>query len=163
MNEKQIKNLYLVNGIDDFRLRSLEDLLKTHGIKVEEIPGYKELGDIHKKVFKGFILNFFNGCDLNLRATFEPVSVDYVRHTNYSYYDEDFQCRCSAGSKDEIILRDGSLKFEKRYTEEDSKGKEIREDRTEDYLRFQYYEYGDKYKDEPRISWLHVYSEESYG
>ncbi len=81
MNGKMLKNLYLVNGIDDFRLRTQEDLLKTHGIKVEEIDGYYELGDIHKKMFKGFILNFFNGCGLELKATIEPVAVNYVRHT----------------------------------------------------------------------------------
>nr|WP_312289493.1 hypothetical protein [Clostridium chromiireducens] len=163
MNRKQIENLYLVNGIDDFKLRSQEDLLKTHGIKVEQIRGYENLGDIHKKIFKGFILNFFNGCGMELRSTLEPVTVDYVRHTDYSFYDEEFGCRCSAGFKDEIIMADGTLVFDKKYTPEDAKGKKIKEDSTQDYLRFEYYEYGEKFKEEPRVSWLHVYSEESYG
>lgn len=114
-------------------------------------------------MFKGFILNFFNGCGLELRATIEPVAVDYVRHTEYSYFDDSFGERCSAGFKDEIILSDGRLEFDKKYTCEDAKGKDITEDGTEDYLRFQYYEYGEKFNEEPRVSWVHVYSETSFG
>jgi hypothetical protein len=163
MNRKQIENLYLVNGITDFKLRSQEDILKTHGIKVEQISGYNELCDIHKKMFKGFILNFFNGCGMELRSTLEPVAIDYVRHTEYSFFDDEFDCRCSAGFKDEIIMSDGRLVFDKNYTPEDAKGKKIKEDSTQDYLRFEYYEYGEKFKEESRVSWLHVYSEESYG
>lgn len=163
MNRKQIENLYLVNGIDDFKLRTQEDILKTHGIKVEQIYGFNELGDIHKKIFKGFILNFFNGCGLELRSTLEPVSINYVHHTEYSFFDKDFDCRCSAGFKDEIIMADGSLRFYNKYTPEDAKGKKIRTDSEQDYLRFEYYERDEKYREEARVSWLHVYSEESYG
>lgn len=163
MNRKQIETLYIKNKIDDFRLKTQEDLIKTHGIRVEDIPGFKELGAIQQKVFRGFILNFFNGCGLELRATFEPVAADFVRETSYYYVKNDDNY--DAGTKKEIILRDGRLILEshRKVDDEELEGREVKEHEPETYLRFRYYESGDQYREEPFVSWLHVYSEESYG
>lgn len=164
MDGKMLKNIYLTNGINDFKLRSQEDLLKVHGIKVEQIKGFDELGDIQKKIFKGFILNFFNGCGLDLRATFEPVAVDFVHETSYYYVGDDGD-NYDAGEKREIILKNGELILEshRKVDEEELEGKEVKHFEPQDYLRFKYYERGNKYSEDDYVSWLHVYSEESYG
>jgi hypothetical protein len=47
--------------------------------------------------------------------------------------------------------------------DEDIKGKEVLHHEPQTYLRFRYYERGNQYKEEEYVSWVHVYSEESYG
>lgn len=160
MNSKQLENLYLVNGIEDFRLKTLEDLFKVHGIKVENIKGYYEIGDIQQKIFKGFILNFFNGWGLEARATLEPVTVNYVNETDLLCVDEDGDLLC-VGHIREILLRNGDVELDERRVDEDYQDKELQESEVNSYLRFQYYKYDDKHNGD--ISWVHVYSETSYG
>lgn len=40
MNRRQLENLYKVNGLEDFRLRNTDDLLKVHGINYKGVAGY---------------------------------------------------------------------------------------------------------------------------
>lgn len=160
MNRKQLENLYLANEIRDFILKTLKDLFKAHGIKVENIKGYGEIGDIQQKIFKGFILNFFNGWDLEARATLEPVAVNYVHETYLSCIDEDGDLLC-VGHKREILLRNGNIKFDEIRVDEEYQNKELQESEVNSYLRFQYYKYDDKHNGE--IRWVHIYSETSYG
>ena len=43
MNINQIKNIYLENSLDEFRIISYSDINSVHGIKVSEISGYSTL------------------------------------------------------------------------------------------------------------------------
>ena len=39
MNRFQLEKLYEVNGLKDYKLKTTDDLLKTHGIDFKEVAG----------------------------------------------------------------------------------------------------------------------------
>lgn len=84
MNRNQIENLYLINGLGDFQLRSLGDLMKVHGINARTTEGYSVLSDEDKKAFETFVIRYFNanGLDyrksINLLKVYRAFNVDYT-------------------------------------------------------------------------------------
>ncbi len=84
LNEhNQIKNIYLANGLDEYKVTKHQDIFRVHGIKVEEISGYKTLSKIHKDFFDNFIINFFNAQGLERRSELIPISINYVKAEEY--------------------------------------------------------------------------------
>ena len=51
MNRFQLETLYKLNGLDDHRLQTTEDIFKTHEIDFKAVEGYTRLDDIHRKVY----------------------------------------------------------------------------------------------------------------
>lgn len=78
MNISQIKNIYLANGLNDFKVTDHSDIYSVHGIKVSEISGYSSLAEHHKSIFDSFIINFYNAQGLESRDGFIPISINYV-------------------------------------------------------------------------------------
>jgi len=83
MNRSQVENLYKVNGLYDYKLKSTEDLLKVHGVDFQEVNGYKRLDDLDKQLYKKFIVNIFNGLGLESRATLVPKGIYFVEDIDY--------------------------------------------------------------------------------
>lgn len=75
MKRDQIENLYLVNGLGDFTLRNLGDLMKVHGINARALEGYSTLLDEDKEAYETFIVRYMNAHGLSYRASICPKKV----------------------------------------------------------------------------------------
>ncbi|MFW6016691.1 MAG: hypothetical protein ACOCRK_09660 [bacterium] len=148
MNRKQIENLYKINGLEDFRLHTLDDLLKVHGIEYTEITGYDTLDEINQKIFQNFIINFYNSWGLEARSMVIPDGIYYVEEIEYLAKDS---------SEDDIYITLGHFVYSinrkgKRkilYSEKNENRLEIAEKQCKQYLRFEYIYDGKKV-------WLHI-------
>lgn len=83
MRREQLENIYLTNGIGDFQLRNLGDLMKIHGINARLIEGFSELSSKDKKSYETFILKYMNMHGLDSRATIFPQRVYRAYEVNY--------------------------------------------------------------------------------
>lgn len=156
MNRFQLENLYKVNGIDNFKLRNTDDLLKTHDINFKAIDGYNRLDDIHRQVYDKFIVNIFNAFGLESRATLIPKGI---------YYVEDIQYLVKENPEDDHYLvvggiiyaidRNGLKSVLHTWKDEEYTHLEIVESEEKNYLRFEYEHDG-------RSEWLHVTNEKSW-
>ena len=78
MRREQLENIYLTNGIGDFQLRNLGDLMKIHGINARLIEGFSELSSKDKKSYETFILKYMNMHGLDSRRLFSHKG--YIEH-----------------------------------------------------------------------------------
>ncbi len=150
MNRSQIENLYKVNGITDFKLKSTDDLLKAHGINYKEVDGYDRLDDLNRVIYEKFIINIFNVFGLESRTTLIPKGI---------YYVEDIQYLVKENPEDDyFVVMGGLVKALDRsglktvihtWTDEEYKDFEVVESEAKTYLRFEYEHQG-------REEWLHV-------
>ncbi len=83
MRREQLENIYLINGIEDFELRSLGDLMKIHGINARKIEGFSELSEEDKKVYEKFIIRYMNGHGLSYRSTIYPQKIYRAFEVDY--------------------------------------------------------------------------------
>jgi hypothetical protein len=157
ISRTQIENLYKVNRLFDYTLRYHEDLLKTHGIDATAIAGYNELSGENRFIFDGFILNVFNACGLESRATLIPIGVYWVEERQYIVKEnpsDDFFV--GAGSLVRKISKDGSRTVLHKWIHKDYKKLDvILDDKNRYYLRFEYMHHG-------RKEWLHVTNEKTW-
>lgn len=153
MNRLQLENIYLANGLDDFKLRNTEDLLKAHGIDFKAVDGYEKLDDLNKAIYKRFIVNFFNGQGLDYR-NIVPKGIYFVEETEYlvkephidGYGDEYFDY---AGEKIVAINKDGSVTIHKYSLDKKYEGVELITQKPRYYLRIEYTQNG-------KAEWLHI-------
>lgn len=157
MQRFQIENLYKANGIADYRLRSAEDLLKTHGIDYKEINGYEELDDINKLLYEKFIVNIFNTFGLDTRATLIPKGIYYVEDIKYLVEEKDDEGKyyVAASGVIKTIDKNGKKTILHTWEDEDYKKHVKSESECQTYLRFEYVING-------RNEWLHVSGEYSW-
>lgn len=150
MKRSQIENLYKVNGITDYQLRSTEDLLKVHGIDFKSIDGYNRLDDLNRAIYEKFIINIFNAWGLESRATLIPKGIYYVEDTNYLIKESpESDCFIVVGGVIKAIDRNGLKTILHTWEDEEYKGLEIIESEHKSYLRFEY-------EHQERNEWLHV-------
>lgn len=83
MNRSQLENLYQVNGLKDFKLKSTKDLLKVHGIDFRAVEGYSRLDDLNRTIYEKFIINIFNAMGLDSRASLVPKGIYWVEDSDY--------------------------------------------------------------------------------
>ncbi|EMS72386.1 hypothetical protein [Ruminiclostridium cellobioparum] len=139
MNINQIKNIYLANGLDEFKIRSHSDINSVHGVKVSEISGYSTLLFEHKMLFDEFIIHFYNAQGLESRSEFLPLSINYVLSEEFLGKHEDTDDYfVPLGGKITAIHINGDTKV--LSTWKDKKFKTIPCSYTEkqNYLRFEY-------------------------
>jgi hypothetical protein len=153
MNRYQLENLYEVNSLVDYRLKTTIDLLKTHGIDFTEIDGYSRLDDLNRSLYEKFIVNFFNGWGLEARATIIPKGIYYVEdydllvkeNPENDYYNV-------AGGVVLAIDRNGIKTVHKTWSDPDyAHLTAAKEDKHRIFLRFEY-------ERDDRPEWLHVMS-----
>ncbi|KLU63697.1 hypothetical protein DEAC_c43830 [Desulfosporosinus acididurans] len=156
MNRFQLEKLYEVNGLKDYKLKTPEDLLKTHGIDFREVDGYNRLDDLNKQLYSKFIVNFFNGLGLDSRMTLIPKGI---------YYAEDFDYLVKENPEDDyynvaggVVLaidRNGVKTVHRTWKDEDHTHLEAIESKHKTYLRFEYEHDG-------RPEWLHVTDQKNW-
>lgn len=156
MERYQIENIYKINNINDYRLKSTDDLLKCHGINYIEVEGFKRLDDINKQIFKEFLVNIYNALGLESRATLQPKGIYFVEDNEYlakETPEDDYLIPigrviieiCRNGEKD--ILHD--------WKDENYKHLKVEKTDVSTYLRFEYEHQG-------RKEWLHVVDEKTW-
>nr|WP_315990814.1 hypothetical protein [Desulforamulus aquiferis] len=157
MESFQIENLYKVNGITDYKLKSTDDLLRTHGIDYKAVAGYKSLDDLNKLLYEKFIINIYNAFGLRARATLLPKGIYFVEDEEYliTKQDEEGQYNMAVGGVIKSIDKNGNKTILHTWEDQDYKHlkKKKRENKT--YLRFEYEIQGGS-------GWLHVMDEESW-
>src|SRR5665648_864154 len=84
MNRFRLEKLYEVNGLKDYKLKTTDDLLKTHGLDFKEVAGYTRLDDLNKLLYEKFIVNFFNGLGLDSRMALIPKGIYFVEDFDYA-------------------------------------------------------------------------------
>lgn len=159
MNRFQIENIYEVNGLNDYKLKTTDDLLKCHGIDYKAVDGYNRLDDINRTIYEKFIVNFFNGLGLESRATLVPKAIYYVEQTDILVKENpEDDYFIVAGGIVKAIDRNGTKSVIRSWNDEDYKDLKPIENESTYYLRFEY-EHGSYEDGTPRKEWLHVIKE----
>jgi len=159
MNRKQLEKLYEVNGLNDYRLHTTEDLLRVHGIDCTEVAGYSSLDDINKAIYEKFIINIFNAWGLDSRLNLLPKGIYFVEDTEYIVKENpENDYYTLAGQTIYTIDRSGSKKLFRKWEDEEYKHLEKIAEKPKNYLRFEY-QHGTDAEGEPRNEWLHVIHE----
>lgn len=156
MNRFQIENLYKVNGLNDYKLRNTEDLLKVHGIDFKAVDGYKRIDDINKRLYEKFIVNIFNAFGLESRATLVPKGIYFVEDINYlAKKSQDDDYFIVVGGVVYSIDKNGMKSVLHTWKDEDYLHLKVTESESKKYLRFEYEHQGCS-------KWLHVITENSW-
>lgn len=150
MNRNQIENLYKINGLDDYKIKTMEDLMKVHGIDCRAVNGYNRLDDLNRIVYEKFIINIFNAFGLESRATLIPKGIYFVEETEYLAKEnpEDDYYIIVGGAVMEID-RSGLKSVLRKWEDEDYKHLEVKKSEVTQYLRFEY-------EHQERNEWLHI-------
>lgn len=156
MNRYDVEILYHENGLNDYKLTSLEDLKNCHGIDAEKVKGYEDLTEENKVIFKNFIINYFNARGIDSRMITVPKAINYVEEIDYvaphpdAEVDEDYKdCYVSIDTKIIVLRADGSKKQLHKYSDSEYKHLKPTEQYRKEYLRFAFLEGKSKV-------WLHV-------
>ena len=156
MNRHQLEKLYEINGLRDYKLKSAEDLIKTHGIDAREVDGYSLLDDLSRQLYEKFIINFFNGLGLDSRATLIPQGIYYVEEIEYLAKEDpkdDFYI--VTGGLVLAIARNGVKTVHSSWRDENYQNLDSSESKPKRYLRFEYEHQG-------RKEWQHVVNEDTW-
>ncbi len=89
--EESIQKYYEM-GMNDFILRSLDDIKVLYGVVPEDTEGYDQLPSEKQEIYREFLLKFFNSWGLDARLNLKPIDLkedgEYMRF-HFSYYDMD--------------------------------------------------------------------------
>lgn len=156
MERYQIENLYRVNGLTDYKLRSSEDLMKVHGINIKAVKGYEGLTDENRALYEKFIINFFNSCGLDSRSTLRPRAIHYVEEIELlTKEDPEDDHYILAGGVVNIIDKSGQKRLLHQWEDEEYEHFEKTINKCPEYLRFEYAHGRHK-------NWQHVTGEDSW-
>jgi hypothetical protein len=78
-----IYQLYQERGLNNYKLKSLDDIKAIYGHDIPALKGYPDLSDENKELVNKFIINFFNAQGMDRRATIKPLQVNYVTLKEY--------------------------------------------------------------------------------
>lgn len=83
MTKNELENIYEINGLADYKLRSANDLLKVHSINHTKVEGYENLDNLKKTIYEKFIVDFFNAWGLDKRIELVPTGIFWVEDIEY--------------------------------------------------------------------------------
>lgn len=117
MTRKEIERVYNQNGLEDYQLKTLDDLKAVHGIDVTEIKGYSGLTDENRQLFDSTVISFFNVLGLDSRMELRPTAIHYVEETEYdkTVIEDDEEYDVDVGIVVQSIDRDGKKQRLHRY------------------------------------------------
>lgn len=70
-------------GLNDLKVRDVEDIEKIYNIYPLQVKGYGNLTPEQQKHYKKFIINFYNRQGLEAREDIKLISVKYIPNENY--------------------------------------------------------------------------------
>lgn len=154
MEREQLENIYLVNGIGDFQLRNLGDLMKIHGINARTTEGFSKLSEEDKKAYETFIIRYMNSLGLSYRSNIHPQKIYRAFEINYMIKEvpaDDYYLNfagevwdCNDKNNEFIVEEWGDI--------EDKNKPGVIEEKKESYLRIEF-------KNMETDSWLHITSD----
>lgn len=159
MTRTQLENLYKVNGLTDYKLKTTEDLLKVHGIDYKAVKGYAGLDDLNRAIYEKFIINIFNAWGLDSRLNLLPNGIFWVEDIEYFVKEKpEDDYYTLAGQTIYTIDRSGSRKLLHQWADDEFKHLTKTAAKPKHYLRFEY-QHGTDAEGNPRNEWLHVIKE----
>lgn len=151
MEREQLENIYLVNGIGDFKLRNLGDLMKIHGINARATEGFSKLSEEDKKAYETFIIRYMNGHGLSYRSTIYPEKIYRAFEINYLVKEEpsnDYYLNF-AGEVWDCTDKNNEFMVKEWGDIEDKNKPGVIAERKDSYLRIEL-------KERKESSWLHI-------
>lgn len=155
MEYRELEEQYKKNGLTENKLNVVEDILNVYGLDILNVQGYDTLTDEIKKLYKNFILNFFNGWGLEARSTIKPISfndVEEIEHIGMISPDDGYVTTIL--HEIYVIKNDESKELIKAWENKEDK-LEIKDTVESRYLRFEYEIYG-------KNEWLHILNENEW-
>ena len=144
MDRVKLERLYQERGLNDFFLRTVEDLGSIHGIKIDQIDGYNKLTEEEKEKFKTFLVTFFNAHGIGYRDI-QPLKVFIAIEKIYTID--------TAAVRDVVVRRvvvdDKKLEISDIWEYDKFKEEKGRLRTIEKYMRFEYIDNGEN-------RWMHI-------
>lgn len=144
MDRTKLERLYKERNLNNFMLRTIEDLEMIHGIKVDQIEGYSKLDITEKRIFEKFIINLLNAYGIEYR-NITPIKVYIAIEKTYIIETEAIK-DCVIRK---VVINQKTKEIESIWNFERFKGEKGKLSYAEKYMRFEYVKDGVK-------SWLHV-------
>lgn len=137
---REVTELYQKYGRNDFRLKSVEDILNIHNFDILETPGYEDLTEENKRLFEEYVITHMNSVGMNTKITMWPKSVHFVEELTYcgpEEWDEEEQrsFRWEIGRETIIVKANGRTKKFKKYMDEGKTDADIDKTTTKRFLR----------------------------
>jgi hypothetical protein len=148
MTRNQLERRYLDFGLNDFKLKTVDDLLNVHGIDYMAVDGYAGLDDLNRVIYKKFIVKFFNVFGLDNRAVLTPRGIYWVEDRDYVVVEDDGN-RVLSGGVVYSIDKTGVKRVLDEWDDDEYNHLSRLVDDPTFYLRFEYMQ-GE------RKEWLHV-------
>lgn len=151
MEREQLENLYLVNGLGDFKLRNLGDLMKIHGINARTTEGFSKLSKVDKKAYETFIIRYINAHGLGYRSTIYPEKIYRAFEINYKVKEDpadDYYLNFS-GEVWDCTDKNNDFKVKSWGDIKDKNKPGVISEKSESYLRIEL-------KERETDSWLHI-------
>lgn len=159
---REVTALYEHYGINDYMLRTIEDVKNIHNFDVTETTGYEDLTEEHKRIFEAYVLRHMNSVGMNTKITMWPKSVHFVREYTYctapEWDDEEKRnIRWEIGREYIILKANGRTKKFKKFLDDDKTEADIDKSATteKEFLRVDWRMNGENI-------WFHVSEELEY-
>jgi hypothetical protein len=154
MNRDQLEKAYIANGLPDFELRNLNDLLKVHGIDYR-VKGYENLTAENSELYMNWLIMFFNRQGLGTRLNLVPTRVFFCEEVCHARLYEHEGEKFLETTKTELfeLHADGKKKLVRTYKTKDFNNLMIVSKEQSKYLRVEF----------KKKEWYHVYSVERWG
>ena len=144
MDRVKLERLYKERNLNNFMLKTIEDLESIHGIRLDQIEGYTRLSEDEKGKFKTFLVTFFNAHGIGYRDI-QPLKVFIAIEKIYTID--------TAAVRDVVIRRvvvdDKKLEISDIWEYEKFKEEKGRLRTIEKYMRFEYIDNGEN-------RWMHI-------
>jgi len=151
-----MEQIYKANGLNDYLIKTEENLLKVHGIALEEVKGYKNLTEENKQLYKDWVIIYMNRQGLDRRIGIRPTATYFCEEVHFDHVEEHDGERWAESVKTEYweICANGKKRKFKTTKGED---KEINSQYiSKPYLRVELKEHKDK-------EWYHVWGLDNWG
>lgn len=135
---------YIIDKKDMFNkkvesiLVTTQDILNLYGINLFNIIGYKMLTDNNKKLYKEFIVNFFNKFDIETRKNVKPISFNEIEEVEYLGENDEDDSSVIVFSKELYIIKSNGLRKLFKSSFNKSKNVGISLVLKNRYMRFEY-------------------------
>lgn len=139
-------------GLDDYRLKNVNDLYQMHEVNIEKIEGYDTLNDLEQWTFKRFIVNYYNTWGLDIRDELKPLNIYRVQQADLLYYENDEPVivgyELARFIEGEFVLHEINI-------DEEYRNIELERYEPSTYLRF-------TFEKGSREQWLHIVDEKTW-
>ena len=159
---REVTALYEHYGINDYMLRTIEDVKNIHNFDVTETTGYEDLTEEHKRIFEAYVLRHMTSVGMNTKITMWPKSVhfgrEYTECTAPEWDEaEKKNVRWVIGRECIILKANGRTKKFKKYMDDDKTEADIDKSATteKEFLRVDWRMNGENI-------WFHVSKELEY-